>query len=228
MDLTKGNTIKNRVQLLVAMGMVIIVAGCSHTVTTKKNLIDSSGSRPSWVSSQKTSWEEGDAFYFKSKVSLKGNERENAGYVIAGNDNRENLLRSISDQIKGATDEAQLSLNENSEIVLGKVRSGRWEGTIYGLINAEQYSERFEYCRGSDCTQRLDCYVLSSTSRADYNKTKDGLLNQIIAIDPKIKDAIIRKQAAFFTLPIEKQAELTGKSSESPEAPMPSDSPNQD
>ncbi|MGO9145876.1 MAG: hypothetical protein ACLQDF_05860 [Desulfomonilia bacterium] len=220
--------IKIRVQLLVAMGMLIIVAGCSHTVTTKKNLIDSSGSRPSWVSSQKTSWEEGDAIYFKSKVSLKGKERENAGYIIAGNDNRENLLRSISDQIKGATDEAQMSLDENSEIVLGKVRSGRWEGTIYGLINTEQYNERFEYCRGSECTQRLDCYILSSISRADYNKTKDGILNQIIAIDPKIKGSIIRKQAAFFALPNEKQAELNGKSSESQETPKPSDSPKQD
>jgi hypothetical protein len=192
--------IKIRIQLLVAMGLVVMVTACSHTVATKKNLIDSSGSKPSWASSQKTAWEEGDVIYFKSRVSLKGNERENAGYVIASNDNRENLLRSISDQIKGATDEAEMSLSENSEIVLGKVRSGRWEGTIYGLRKTEQYSERFEYCKGSDCTQRLDCYVLSSISRADYNKTKDGLLNQIIAMDPRIKDAIIRKQAAFFYL----------------------------
>jgi hypothetical protein len=220
--------IKNRVQLLVVMGLIVIVTGCSHTSITKRNLIDSTGAKPSWASGRETFWEEGDVVYLKSKVSLKGNQRENAGYVIAGNDNRENLLRAIIDQIKGATDEANMSLDENSEAILGKVRSGHWEGTIYGLRNTEQYSERFEYYNDSDRTQRLDCYVLSSISRDDYNKTKDGLLNQIIAVDPKIKAAIIRKQAAFFALPKEKHAELSGKSPESPESPKPSDSPNQE
>ena len=181
------------------VALLAMLTACS-TMGPKKVVVDSSSDRPSWVSDNKMTWDNDSRIYFKAKVTVRGDQRLNGCYNLASNDNREAMLRSIVDELKGATDEAQTDLNENAESLLGKVRSGKWAGKIYGFKDHEQYFERFQIRdEGSgEKTERQDCYTLSYISKSDYNRTLQELVNKIAAVDPRLREAITQKQIGFF------------------------------
>jgi hypothetical protein len=177
----------------------LLLSACSST-GIKRVSVEESPSKPSWVNEEHLSWEEGDKVYFKAKNTVRGDQRLNGCYVIASNDNRETMLRGIADEMKGATDEAQTDISEAAEIVLGKVRSGEWNGRFYGFRDESQYFERYQIrdTESKQVTERIDCYTLSVVSKTDYARTKSEVANKIVAIDPKIKEAITKKQVNFF------------------------------
>lgn len=187
---------------LTVVVMAIVSAGCSSTgktIFTEIHVIENAGKKPAWVEKNKIQWIEDDMHYFSGTIRLRGDERVSGGYMIASMDNREQLMRSVADEIRGQLDEAQISLNENAEILLGKVRSGTWEGTIYGLQDLERYYDRFEMCTGQDCRQGINVWILSGISMEDYRRTKDALVNKLVQVDPRVKDAITRGQVDFFS-----------------------------
>ena len=182
------------------IALAILSAGCSSTSATKKIVIDSSPVRPDWIDRPDMYWETKDGYCYKSTVTIRGDERVNGGYIIASNDNRERLIRDISDKIKGRLQEAQMSLSQNAEFVLNKVRTGDFEGKIYGLRDTEQYFERYEYVNEStkERVTMSDCCVLSCIDTADYAKTRQALIYQIIEIDPRVKEAMTQGLNKFL------------------------------
>jgi hypothetical protein len=185
---------------LVSLVGIIVFSGCSSP-GMKKLIIDSSGDKPDWVKTGKLSWEKDNLIYFKSKQTVRADQRVNGCYVVASNDNKELMLQGIASDMKGATDEAQTDLNENAELILGKVRSGKWEGKLYGFKDDEQYFERYQIKDEAtgEKSERVDCYVLSLVNKKDYNKTKQEIVNKVVAVDPRIREAITKKQVDFFS-----------------------------
>jgi len=202
-------------------GLCAILSGCSTPAGSKKIIVDASPIKPDWVDNPAKKWKTDDGYFFKAKQTIRGDQRVNGGFIIAGNDTREMLMRGIYDEMKGAIDEAQTSLNENAEFLMGKVRSGQWEGALYGFSEIEQYFERYEYCNQltKECDAKIDCWILSNISLADYNKTKNAIVNQVVAIDPRIKEAVTNKQIKFFApkedRPVQVEASAQGGTEES-------------
>lgn len=180
--------------------LFVLLSSCSGT-EVKRVTVDESSSRPSWVDDSRLSWEKDGKIYFKSKESVRGNQRLNGCYILAGNDNRETMLREIAEEMKGATDEAEQDISEEAEIVLAKVRSGKWEGKIYGFHDESQFFQRYQIRdeMTKDVTERIDCYSLSSVSKANLIRIKNEIMNKVATVDPRIKEAIVQKQADFFS-----------------------------
>ncbi|HPW68366.1 MAG TPA: hypothetical protein PLA82_02775 [Deltaproteobacteria bacterium] len=162
----------------------VFLASCFSTSVTKKFVVDSSPAHPDWVNKSEMRWETKEGYFYKSMVSIRGDERLNGGYIIASNDNRERLIRDISDNLKGKIQEAVMTLSENAEYALNKARSGEYEGTIYGMRDMDQYFERYELVNKAEKTrvQRINCYQLSFISKQDYAKTEQALVDQIIEV----------------------------------------------
>lgn len=179
--------------------LVLLLSSCAGT-GVKKVVIDESHNRPSWVDDDRLSWEKDGRVWFKTKQTVRGDQRLNGCYVLASNDNRETMLRSMMDGLRGETNEAQDTINENGEIVLGKVRANEWSGRIYGFSDNEHYFQRIQIRDEltKTITERIDCYVLSSIGEGDYARTKSEVVNQMAAIDPRVKEAIVNKEANFF------------------------------
>lgn len=170
---------------------------CASGPTVKRVFMDSSTHKdnpPDWVEEMRLTWEKGDKVMFRSVHTVRGDERVNGCFDLAKLDARETLLTEMATDIKGSLDNAQQSLNENAEMVLGKVRSGEFKGRIQGMRHLEQYFERYRI--GTD--ERIDCHVLSEITKTDYAELKRKVVNRIEEVDPRLKDAITKKQVEFF------------------------------
>lgn len=181
--------------VLVLMGL----CSCSGT-GVKKVVIDESKNEPDWVSEERLSWEDDGRYFFKAQQTVRGDQRLNGCYTLASHDNRENLIRQQVESMRGQTNEAQADISENAELLLGKVRSGEWSGKIYGFKDEGYYFQRMQIRdeMAKTVTERIDCYTLSSISKADYEKSRSEIMNKILHIDQRIKDAIHEREAEFF------------------------------
>lgn len=180
---------------LVITGLAGVVA-CS-TARVSRQYVDSSthhDSPPDWVVSTKLSWESDGKVIFKASHTIRGDERITGCFDLSQMDARESLISEISSDIRGSLDNAQQSLSENAELVLGKVRSSEFGGTITGLRFAEQYFERYRIGE----TERIDCHTLAEIRQSDYDRIKQAVLYKVVAVDPRLRDAIARKQVDFF------------------------------
>jgi hypothetical protein len=179
---------------------VAVLGACSSS-GPKRVTIESSLDKPSWIESNKLSWEKDGFVFYRSQQTVRGDQRVNGCYDLAALDAREHLLKGMADEMKGAIDNAQTDISENAELILGKVRSGKWEGRILGMQDEERYFERYQIRdeQAHEKIERIDCHVLSKISKADYNQTKQSVVNKMVAVDPRIKEAITKKQVDFFT-----------------------------
>jgi len=182
--------------LLTGVAAALLTACSSMTLIPTKVVVDTSApdGRPKWANSTKILWEENNFVHLRASHTVKGDERVNGCYDLARFDAQESLLTELSVSIKGAIDNAQQSLSESAELILGKVRSGEFKGTIRGLRMTEQFHER--YVIGE--AERVDCFVLAEMKKRDYDALRLTLLNDLAAADPKLKEAILKKQIKFF------------------------------
>lgn len=182
---------------ILALLCLAVLAACSSS--SKKDLritIDTSASsKPDWVENQKSIWETGGKVFLKNTHTISGTERVNGCYDLAKLDTKETLLSEISNDVRGSIQHAQQSISESAEVVLGKVRTSEFEGKISGLRFTESYFERY---RIGD-TERIDCHVLAEMTMDNYNQTKRSVVNKVVAVDPKLKEAITKKQIDFFS-----------------------------
>ncbi|MBI4404126.1 MAG: hypothetical protein HY537_08195 [Deltaproteobacteria bacterium] len=177
--------------------LIFVLASCRTLTTKERAFIDSlvhSDNPPSWVSSTKTGFVENEKHFIRASHTIKGNERVNACYDLARLDANEAILSEIANDVKGRIDNANQSISENAEVVLGKVRSGEFEGRIIGLRFIEQYFERYEI----GDVERVDCHVLAEIATGDYNLIKLAVVDKIVQVDPQLKEAILNKQIDFF------------------------------
>ena len=173
----------------------IFIGGCSST-SSHRVVLDSSGDKPNWVDGSKLTWNEGDKVYFKVMHQVRGNERLNGCYDLAKLDAGENIMTEVAADLKGSIDNAQQSISEDAEVVLGKVRTSEYKGRLTGLKVTEQYFVRYRIDQDPD---RIDCFVKAEISQTDYDTVKKSVLDRIVAVDPKLKEAITAKQINFFS-----------------------------
>lgn len=172
----------------------LISASCS--TSPKRVVLDTSGDKPAWTESSKLIWEKDGFVMLKASYTVRGNERPNGCIDLAKLDAKENLISEIKNEVKGSIQNAQESISEDAEIVLGKVRSSEFEGSISGLRFDESYWERYQI---SDADQKVQCHVLAKMKKDDYLSTKLSIVNKVAAVDPRLKEAITQKQIDFFS-----------------------------
>lgn len=169
-----------------------MIAGCA---SSEKRIVDSSANRPSWVETTKVTWIEGEQILFKQEYSVRADERLNGCYQLAKIEAKESLVREIAEELKGQIDSAQQSLSESAELILSQVRSSEYGGKVIGMRFLEQYNERSVVAQ----TERLDCFVLGSIKKSDYETIKRQILYKISDADPDVKKAIKERSVRFFT-----------------------------
>ena len=133
--------------------------------------------------------------HFKGDYTVRGNERANACIDLAKLNVKEALISEIQEELKGALDNASDSIREDAEIILSKSRSAEYSGSISGLRFIGRYWEK--YALATD-EQKISCHVLGTIEEADYMKTKRSVLNKVTRANPKLKEAVRKKQVNFF------------------------------
>lgn len=173
------------------------LSACSSMKIPQRVFLDSSlkkDSPPDWVHETKVSWEEKDKVHLRSSYTARGNERIAGCFDLARLDAKEKLLSEVNNDVRGTLDNAQQSISENAEAVLGKVRTASFEGKVRGLRFSEEYFER--YLIGD--TERIDCHVLGEMKMSDYNNLKRAVIDELAQVDFRVKEAITKKQIDFF------------------------------
>ena len=192
--------------------LALFLASCSTKIIKPKVVLDSSSSiKPKWTNSSKTAWEEKGKIYLKATHTVQGNERANGCIDLAKLDAKEDIISEIQNEIRGSLDNAQESISEDAEVILGKARSAEFSGKISGLRFIESYWEKYQI-RGKD--QKLTCHVLAQIKMRDYMQTKRAVVNKVMTADPKLREAVTKKQINFFS---PRQPANTGDSSEQTE-----------
>jgi hypothetical protein len=170
------------------------IGACSSL--PKRVVLDSSGDKPSWTDSSKLVWEEDGFVVLKASQVVRGNERPNGCLDLAKLDAKENLISEIKNDVKGSLDNAQQSISEDAEILLGKARSSEFEGSISGLRFEESFWEKYQV---GEAEQKVQCHVLGKMKKENYLATKRAVVNKVAAVDPRLKEAITKKQIDFFS-----------------------------
>lgn len=194
------------------LSILFIILGCTSLPEKYKGrvFLDSSIQKDNpldWAETTKVSWEDDGKLFFKASHTIRGDERVNGCFDLAHLDAKEVLLSEIANDIKGSVDNAQQSLSEDAQIILGKVRSAEFSGRVTGLRFTEQYFERYVVAG----VERIDCHALGEIKHDDYDRVKRLVVNRVTQADPRLKDAVLRKQIDFFapkdTANAESQAE---------------------
>ena len=176
--------------------LALFLASCSTIPRKSKVILDSSSSiKPKWTNSSKTGWEEKGRVYLKATHTVQGNERANGCIDLAKLDAKEDLISEIQNEIRGSLDNAQESISEDAEVILGKARSAEFSGKISGLRFVESYWEKYQIGRRD---QKLTCHVLAQIKMRDYMQTKRAVVNKVMKADPKLREAVTKKQINFF------------------------------
>ena len=171
--------------------------------------MDTSSSRkPSWVDSDKVSWKDGGKIFFRGNYTIRGNERANACIDLAKLNVKETLITEIKEELKGAIDTAQDSIREDAEIILTKSQSSQYKGSISGLRFTSTYWEKYALLTRE---QKISCYVLGKIKDAEYQKTKKRILYRITNANPKLKEALAKKQIDFFKKDDEEKKKVKAK-----------------
>jgi len=173
------------------------LSACTSLKTPQRVFLDSTlkkDSPPEWVNQVKVSWEEKDKVFMRSSYTARGNERVAGCFDLARLDAKEKILSEVNNDVRGSLDNAQQSISENAEAVLGKVRTASFEGKVRGLRFSEEYFER--YLIGD--TERLNCHVLGEMKLSDYNDLIRAVVDELAQVDSRLKEAITKKQIDFF------------------------------
>ncbi|MBC7690963.1 MAG: hypothetical protein H7222_04290 [Methylotenera sp.] len=178
--------------------VTLLQTGCASIPKGERRVfLDSStheNAPPDWVKSTRITWESEGKIHLRSLHSVRGDERVNGCFDLARLDSKETLLSEIADDVKGTLDNAQTSISESAQTVLGKARTSEYKGKLTGIRVMEQYFERYKIAD----SERVDCYVLTQVAPGDYDRIKRSILEQVTLADPRIKEAITKKHIDFF------------------------------
>ena len=175
--------------------MLTLFIACSSGPAKKIVLDSSTPNRPDWVDSSKLAWKDDKKIFFRGTYTIRGDERANACVDLAKLGVKEALITEIQEELKGAVDSAQDSIRADAEIILTNSRSARYQGAITGLRFTSSYWEKYALINRD---QRISCFVLGRISEVEFRQTKKNVLNKITRANPKLKEAITKKQINFF------------------------------
>jgi len=185
-------------QLLLLISLFFL-SHCSTMVdTNQRRFLDStfhSETRPGWAEGTRTVWEEQGKLKYRGFHSIRGAERVNGCYELARLETKQALSTELNSDIKGRIDLASQSISENAEIIVGKVVSDVFGNQVRGLRFTDEFFERYSVANA----ERIDCFVLSEISFMDYNILKRNVVERLLAIDPRIKEAVAKQQINFFS-----------------------------
>jgi len=178
----------------IAFCSALAISAC--TTGPKKNVLDAGAEsgKPAWANSTKIAWEESGQVFFRVEYTIRGDERVNGCYQLARLEGKETLLREISEELRGQIDNAQQSISENAEIILNQSRSSEFNGRVNGLRYSEQYHERYKI----DGTERVDCFLLGSIKKNDYETLRRAVVLKLVEVDPGLRQALLKRQVGFF------------------------------
>jgi hypothetical protein len=172
-------------------------SACATRSPMGRIFLDSStheDSAPDWARQTRLIWEKDGKIFLRGFHTVRGDERVNGCYDLVKLDVKETILSEIANNVKGSLDNAQQSISENAEGVLGKVRSGEFEGQIQGLRFTDEYFERYAVAG----VERVDCHIFAEMKQVDYERVKKAVIEKVVAVDPRLKEAITKKQVQFF------------------------------
>lgn len=206
--------------ILSLLGIALLPA-CASTPNTsqlQRAVIDNSargGEMPRWIGESKVSWEEDNRIYFKALFSVKGSQRLNGCFDLVRLEQSETVLENIKHEIKGEIALANEGIAEEADPLITKSISKSFNGTIKGLRAVEQAYERYLV----NNAERIDCYLLSSMSKQDYNALKNNAFEQLISVNDEVARVVRKRQSDFFKSDKDKAAHEPARSeaSEKPE-----------
>ncbi len=180
---------------LVLSSFLLTMTACSSN--PRKNVVEAGNqeNRPVWATGAKVNWTEGEQVLFRSQYTVRGDERVNGCYQLARIDASTTLLREIAEDIRGQINNAQQSISETAENILNQSVSSEFSGRISGLRFLEQYHERYKV----SSTERIDCYLLSSINKSDYEAIRRQIIHNVTKADPSLKAVLNKKQIEFFS-----------------------------
>jgi hypothetical protein len=131
---------------------------------------------------------------FKSRYTIRGDQKVNSCYDLAKIELKESVLSGITSDLQGELNVAIENTSENSEELYKKSVSEGFGGKIKGLRVSEQVYERY-LIRD---VERIDCYVLGEIKESEYMSLKRSLAQQIAKSSPELEKALRDRQVQFF------------------------------
>ena len=176
----------------------VYIQGCASTAPKpEKQILDTAniGSVPSWVQDTKSSWiGENGSHKFKAFYSIKGDERINACYVLAKLNVREEITSEIWSDFKSAVSHSTQGISESMEDIFIQSRNNDTKGNVRGLRFTDTFHQRYLV----NGVERIDCYVLSDISDADYRQMRAHLLSPVVQASPELRKAVEEQHMELF------------------------------
>jgi hypothetical protein len=138
--------------------------------------------------------EKEESLLLKGTQTVRGDQRVNACYDFAKMDAKENLISEIQATIRGEINQVSEGTTEIDQIALNKMLQQTVEGSIRGLRLTETAFERYEI----KSVERIDCFVLMTLKKSDYQKMKNTLASQVKALSPELSNALLNRSVNFF------------------------------
>ncbi len=186
-----------KASLVLGLGFLAL-SGCA-TVSQKslsKVILDKSymNDRPDWSINEKDSWAENETIYIKTSYTVRGDQRVNACYDLARLSVHEGLLAEIKSDVRAENNLASEGLSENEEQLMTKSLSESLKGAISGVNIQSRLFERYLI----NSTERIDCMILATMKKTDYEKLKRNSAQIVLSVAPGVAEAVREKQKNFF------------------------------
>jgi|GEM_PF-3328404 len=149
---------------------------------------------PEWTRSTKTSWEENGELVSRTSYTVRGNQKVNGCFDLAKLESKEQLLSQLKEEVSGEINLASEGVSEDFDPLITKSLRTSMAGKIQGLRIKEQAFERYMV----NSIERIDCFVLSSMKSSDYSNLKSSILQNLVFVDDKVKQAVRERQKKFF------------------------------
>jgi len=198
-----------KTKLLLALSLIVLPHCSTMVDTNQRRFLDStfhSDLRPGWAEGTKSVWEEKGFIKYRGFQSIKGTERVNGCYELARLEAKQLLTAELNTDLKGKIDMASQSVSENAELLVAKSISEVFGNQIRGLRFTDEFFERYMVAN----IERVDCHVLGELSFSDYMTLKRNVVDRILAVDPRIREAVAQQQIKFFNGDREDEREIQG------------------
>lgn len=194
---------RNRIGLLIIFSMSLSACGAkmkkADQVDERLFIENSLGttSRPEWLKSTSVFEEKGSDLLFKGTYLAAGNDRLSTCYRLAEADIQVRLSQEIGNQIKSELLQMAEGSSEQLEPAVLDSLLVESQARIQGLRVVERYYER-ALIRAQE---RIECSVQAKISKQDFQRSKQGLTQQLAAKRPEVRAILDQRMKDFAKSP---------------------------